>query len=374
MSGEGEKAPKKGGRGRGGFSFAVLLVVALSIVFCKRPDFFIVLIPKYYDGHFVRYLYNFGTNKVNSGVTHVPLLSSIIPTVISKENLKDILAPSGYPQLVKKMITVDQDTILQKVSNGNKGKPMRMLSFESYKDAHFSPSCGQTSIDRTLKNFDDFASDHLFSNVAHNHSHLYAGFEAITDPVIIEDITGLDLKVLGDYRQNNLFTSNLPREIVTAPMHCAPIDSVAIQLLGTKTWFFVSPDDLAAIPNIPMPTAFNLPMTDDELLSKVNKIIVVKQEPGDVLYFGPHWCHVVSTSPGPNLMFNMRYNAVPKIHKGPLSLAGKILLRMATRKMGGLPQDNKDEFPIIFGDLNRFFSNCGPSEFFNSMLKTLNLV
>lgn len=356
--------------------FLALFVAALALVFYLHPDYLIVMIPMYYDGYMVQHLYNSTRDtRRNSGVDpkYAPLISHIHPTKISAENFKDILAPTGYPVLVKKMVPIDPDAIIGKVSVGNQGRPMRMLSFENYSEPHFSPSCSVTSVKREEVNFDVFAKAHLFQNVAKNHSHLYAGFEAITDADTIKDITGLDWKVLGDYKQNNMFTSNLPREIVTAPMHCAPIDSVAIQLLGTKTWFFVSPEDLSGIPNIPMPTAFNLPMTDDELLSKVNKIIVVKQEPGDVLYFGPHWCHVVSTSPGPNLMFNMRYNAITKIMKGPLSLTAKILFRVSTRELGGLPQDNKDKFPVIFMELNKFFSKCGPSTFFNNMLKSLNL-
>lgn len=356
--------------------FSALFVAAAGVFFYFRPDFLITMLPMYYDGYFVQHVYNGTRHKQNSGVNPKlePLISHIHPTEMSAENFKNMLSFPGYPVLIKNMVpTNDPDAILRKVSVGTKGRLMRMLSFENYSDPHFSPSCSTTSVKREEVNFDDFAGSHLFTNVSENHSPLYAGFEAITDPNTINDITGLDWQVLGDYKQNNLFTANLPRTIVTAPMHGAPIDSVAIQLIGTKTWFFVSPEDLAEIPNIPMPTAFNLPLTDDELLSRVKKILVVKAEPGDVLYFGPHWFHTVSTSAGPNLMFNFRYNAVPKVMQGPWSFAAKILFRMSTRSVGSLPQDNKDKFPVIYMELNKFFTKCGPSTFFNNLLKSLNL-
>jgi len=85
------------------------------------------------------------------------------------------------------------------------------------------------------------------------------------------------------------------------------------------------------------------------------------------MYFGPHWCHAVSTAPGPNLMLNMRYNAVPKLKKGPLSLVMKLFIRNFLRPYGGRPQDNLLAFPLIYQDLNSYYDNCGPSEAFNSI-------
>jgi len=203
----------------------------------------------------------------------------------------------------------------------------------------------------------------LFKKNAGNHSGLYAGFESITDPETLEELLGIDIAEMGEYRQNNLFASNFPAESIAATLHCAPIDSVSIQLIGTKTWYFVSPEDLAKLWAVPMPTSFNLPMTDDELLNAIPTLHVAIQRPGDAVYFGPNWCHVVSTSAGPNLMFNLRYKNIQKLKtQGPFSLFAKIVIRMYTRTIGGRPQDNAINYPIIFNDLITYYDDCGLSD------------
>lgn len=337
------------------------LIVVLAYVFVKHTDIIVTLLPKYYDGYFVQAVYP--RDRVNTGkIGKMPVVSQIIPTNLTMATLGKIFHPSGYPVLVKNIMTVDQDKVIGLMAARNKGRTMRMISFENWTSPHMSPSCSALKASE-VASFDDYARSHLFSDVADNHSYLYAGFESITDRATIEEFTGLDLNALGDYRQNNLFTSNFPREILTAAIHCAPIDSLSLQLIGSKTWFFVSPEDLAKIHSIPMPTSFNLPMTDDEMLAAFSNVHIVKQGPGDALYFGPHWCHAVSTSPGPNLMMNIRYNNIELVKKGPLSLTAKLMIRKFTqRAMGGLPQDNTMHFPIIYDDLNQYYDNCGESE------------
>ena len=142
-----------------------------------------------------------------------------------------------------------------------------------------------------------------------------------------------------------------------------------VQLVGTKTWYFVSPDDLADIPSTPMPTFFAFPHTDDELLGKIRHVHVVKQEPGDVLTFGPTWCHAVWTDPGPNVMFNMRYNALDKVKKLPKYLVFKVLARILKNKFGSLrarsginPQDNKANYGRLYSDLVSYYEDCGRSD------------
>lgn len=341
---------------------ALFAVIAYT---CTRHlDLIVTLCPKYIDAYLVRAL--FSRKLTNTGATSLPRVTTIIPSDISMENLKDIISHNGYPVLVKNIMSPDQDRIVQTMFDGNGGREMRMLDYSTWKDPHFSSSCAFLQVSQSVP-FDHFAKHHLFKNVSHNHSSLYAGFESITDVETINQITGLDIEKVGDYRLNNLFTSNFDREILTAPIHCAPIDSVTFQLVGTKTWFFVSPEELATLQNIPMPTAFTLPLTDDQLLSKLKNIYIIKQGPGDAMYFGPHWCHAVSTAPGPNLMLNMRYNAVPKLKKGPLSLVMKLFIRNFLRPYGGRPQDNLLAFPLIYQDLNSYYDNCGPSEAFNSI-------
>jgi hypothetical protein len=342
------------------FSFGV---VYIAYLFYRNPDILITLLPQYYDGYFVHYMYP--KNALNKGAKTIPILSKIIPKDFSTlGSLKDIFDPHGYPVHVKNVVNVDQDRIMNIMTRGNKGKNMRLFSYHNFTSPHISPSCFSFRANH-LASFDEFATNHLFKNVSHNHSFLYAGFESITDADTVKEVVGADIEVMGDYRQNNLFTSNFPREIFTAAMHCAPIDSVSIQLIGTKTWYFVSPDDLSNLNAVPVPTSFNLPMTDDELLEKVKNIYIVKQGPGEALYFGPHWCHAVSTAEGPNLMLNIRYNALDLIKKGPKKLLTKMMIRKYTgRIMGGLPQDNTKLFPILYDSLTNYYDQgCGESNF-----------
>jgi hypothetical protein len=280
--------------------FAVFTVLCAYLV-VKHPDYVAVVLPKYVDAYFVRAMYS--RDKQNTGVTHMPMISRVLPKKV--DQIKDIFDPSGYPVHIKNAINVDQGSLMEILSKGNAGKKMRMISFENWTEPHFSPSCAQMNIPQMIE-FDSYAKAHLFTNVSDQHTHLYAGFESITDPALLTDILGFDVTSLYEYRQNNLFTSNFAKELLSAPMHCAPIDSLTFQLVGTKTWYFVSPDDLASLPSVPMPTCFNMPMTDDELLSRIKNIHIIKQGPGDAVYFGPHWCHAVSTEAGPNVMFNMR--------------------------------------------------------------------
>jgi hypothetical protein len=349
-------------------TWIALLAAFVSFAVYRYPDFVVVLLPKYIDGHFIRLRYD--KSLKNTGITHFPFISQIIPeTNITVDNLRDIFDPNGFPRVVKNIIHTDQDKIMNILARDNAGKMLR--TFTGLTDLHFSPSCGKFRTPHS-EPFDTYARSHMFSNVSWNHTLNYAGFESITDAETVAEITGLDVTQLADYRLNNLFTSNLPRELITATLHCAPIDSLTLQLVGTKTWIFVSPDDLTNYPNIPMPTFFNLPMTDDELLSKVKKLYVVKQQPGDAMYFGPNWCHAVSTSAGPNLMFNMRYNNIPLVKKSPKSLLFKIYARFALgRAIGGLPQENRMNFPIIYDEINEFFKDCGPSEAFSKIYKKI---
>lgn len=345
----------------GKLSFLLVILVAfISYLVKVHPDIIVIVLPQYFDGYFVRWYYP--RDKTNEKVSdRVPMISRMIPHKITPENLGDIFHPDGFPIHAKKVVDMNEEVAMEELVKANKGRSLRLFSFLNFTDPHFSPSCAKFKLSREVP-FDEYANNHLLANASDNHSFDYAGFEAITDSDTLRKMTGIDWSTVGEYRQNNLFTSNFPREILTAPFHCAPIDSISMQLLGSKTWLFISPDDLARIHNVPMPTAFNLPMTDEELLSQIKNIHVVKAEPGDLIYFGPDWCHAVYTSAGRNLMFTLRYNAGKKLRKLPFSLMAKILYRFRTRKFAGLPQDNAKMFPILYDDLNSYFPNCGFSE------------
>ncbi len=357
--------------------FGMIVVIGLLSFLCTvYQDFVIVLLPKYVDAYFMRALYP--RNRKNDGMTTIPILGKLVPTPNAPNIIEQCLnTVNGHPILVKNFVgknKTDQEDILRKLEKANEGKKIRLLDFEGWTIPHFSPSCSRAQdrqVGSTNMDFSDYARSFMIGDSSKNHTYLYAGFESITSVEEVTALTGVDWSEL-DYRQNNLFISNFPKDVVAAPLHGAPIDSFSIQLLGSKTWYFVSPEELASIPNIPMPTCFNLPMTDDELLSKIKNLLVVKQEPGDLLYFGPHWSHVVATSAGPNLMFNVRVNAFDKIFKGPKSLAAKLTIRRLTRPTVGRPQDNKDVYPMLYRDINSYYDECGSSEAFTSIINRIN--
>lgn len=346
-----------------------LIVGVIAYLAKVHPDIIVVLLPRYADAYFVRAMYprdrkNYEEAGVNK-LKHLPFVSKLIPS--KTFSVSDIISSNGFPVLVKNFTSIDEEKIIQKIIEANAGKELRMLSFENWKEPHFSPSCAIPLPIKSVK-FDEFGRNHFGKN-AQNHSYWYAGFEAITDAKAVEELTGYSWRESVDYRQNNMFVSNFPHEILTAPLHGAPIDSVSVQLFGTKTWYFISPEDITAIPTVPMPTIFTLPMTDDELLSKLKHVYVVKQEPGDLLYFGPHWSHAVSTSAGPNLMFNIRVNGMEKLKQGPKSLLMKLLFRKFTRVFAGLPQDNMVNYPILYEDLNAYYPECEKSQMFAKLLE-----
>lgn len=350
------------------FKGTILATIFFAWLWRNHLDIVITLAPKNVDFFILEQM--FSREGKNTGLTREPMVSTILPTEgITKENLQDIFHKDGFPTLVKGVLNTDQDLIVGEMTKRNKGKDMRMLTFESWESPHFSPSCG--ALESSITNsFDDYSTNHLFTNVADNHSYYYAGFEAITDAETVNTMTGLDVEVLGDYKTNNLFTSNFPHEILTASTHCAPIDSFTLQLVGTKTWFFVSPEDLSGVGAIPMPTSFPLPITDDDFISKVKNIYVLRQEPGDAMYFGPHWCHAVSTSKGPNLMMNMRYLSLPKMMGGPFNLFVKMVIRrfISPRGDGVNPQANKLLYPGIYDALTLWYNQgCGETEWFKKL-------
>ena len=349
----------------------VIAAIAFAY-FCRyHIDVLICALPKYIDGYFVRLVYS--RNRKNSNLPNpkVPNLSKTPYYTLPLEDVKDVLDVNGYPRLIEDYAVVDHDKTIGMLHKMNAGRQMRMLDTEGiWKEHHFSPSCNRLTADsKTMVAFDDFAGNHLFKKHSNNHSALYAGFESITDPETLDELLGVDIRGFGDYKQNNLFASNFEKPTLAASMHCAPIDSVSIQLIGTKIWFFVSPEDLAKVPNVPMPTAFPLPITDDELLAAVSNIHVVTQKPGDLVSFGPNWCHAVLTLPGPNLMFNLRFFANKKLRMGPKSLLLKVVMRVYTRTIEGRPQDNEKVYPILFKDLTEYYTDCGQSEAMNKIVQ-----
>lgn len=344
-----------------------LAVVAFAYAFKSNIDLFITILPKPLDHYFTRMYWS--DKKVNTGKPFKePMIIRTPYYVESINNTKDLIDPTGRLRLVKNFLPVDADKSIALLHKRNQGRSMRMLHVVN-PDHHISPSCGHAK-ETVQIDFDDYAKNHLYSRVAHNHSDLWAGFETITDPEALDELLGFPILEVGDYKQNSLFASNFPEDIISATFHCAPIDSISLQLIGTKTWFFVSPEELARVQSTPMPTFFPFPMTDEELFAKFDHVHVTVQRPGDAIYFGPNWCHSVLTSSGPNLMFNLRYKAFAKVFKySPISLSIKLMFRMLLRTPAGIPQDNIRVFGKLYQDLVNFYVDCGPSEYTKKLVR-----
>ncbi|KAH8070158.1 hypothetical protein JL721_5383 [Aureococcus anophagefferens] len=305
-------------------------------------DAVITVLPKPVDDVLLRCLYPREKVNTNAGSVHLPHITYARPIALEDgEDLSAAFDPRGYPKLLRNVVARDQDAIVAYLAERNAGRTMRMLDYTE---------AIESGAPRRLA------------------SALYAGFEAITDADAVAEVVGVDITELGgrDYRLNQLFTSNFANGTASAALHCAPIDSVVVQLVGTKTWYFVAPDDLKDIPATPMPTFFAFPHTDDELVARVRHVHVVKQRPGDVLYFGPSWCHAVWTEPGPNVMFNMRYNAPHLVKAGPRYLFWKVMARILKnnirQKSGINPQDNKKFYGRLYEDLMSYYADCGRSD------------
>jgi len=350
----------------------IIGIVIFSYVLRNHADVILVLLPKYVDALFFHILYSAKRSQKNANKPiREPIVSKVPYYHEPLDDLNNIFDKDGYPRLVKEFAVVDHDKTVEFLYKRNKGRHMRMLDFGADVLDHFSPSCSRGfSVPRETA-FDEYAENHLFSNKSSNHSGLYAGFESITDSDDVQKLLGRDLRNLGngDYKQNNLFTSNFDKDLMSATLHCAPLDSVSIQLFGTKTWFFVGPQDLNNFQNVPFPTAFNVPMTDDELLSKIRNVHVAVQRPGDLVYFGPNWCHAVFTSKGPNLMFNLRYLTKEKLLRTlPFKQIFKSFFRKLTRSFAMVPQDNLVKFPYIYHDISNWMTDCGPSDALNRLI------
>jgi len=290
-----------------------------------------------------------------------PMLSEVLPTNITQ--LSDIFHPKGYPVVVENYVDApDFPSLAARLLKENRGKKIRVLNFgmkTALNESHMSncASGGPFAEEPVMMNFEDFIQN------MEDMDDLYAGFETITDIEVVNDLLGgTDFRELvPNYKQNNLFFANFRRTLLSAGFHCAPIDSLAIQITGKKTWFLASPEQLAALTNIPLPTFFPIGLNDDDLLDQVKEFRIVTAGPGDALYFGPNWCHAVITHQGPNIMFNMRYDAKHKVKGGPLSLLAKIIFRSLTRTFGKNPQDNSETQGPIYQRITKMFENCGRS-------------
>jgi len=323
-----------------------------------------MFIPKPYDAQVLNLLFDLtATNDPNSWAP-APLLTYVEHTPIN--NITEIVDPNGLPILVRNYVDPPSEKfILDTLIEKNKGRPIRVLDWRNRTENHISPACGGVPKNKITMNFEEYAAK------LESVRNLYAGFEKLTDAEVVSKFLGFQMEdiIPGQYKQNNLFLSNFDRTLMSAGLHCAPIDSVAIQLVGKKTWLLASPDQLAEVKAIPMPTFFPLSMTDDELFTKFSEFRVVEAGPGDALYFGPNWCHAVITHEGTNVMFNARFNARQKFLDGNKWNLLRLIFRKWTRDFAGNPQDNVETQGPLYDTINNQFEDCKTSNRLEEIVK-----
>ena len=114
------------------------------------------------------------------------------------------------------------------------------------------------------------------------------------------------------------FISNLKAGKISAPIHGnSATSSMAVQFIGKKTWLFFPPHvyrdfdmmDAFAGTGSAFPT---------QAPKKSYEVYVYTAQPGDVLFFGENWAHVVYTHPGPNLLMNFRHFEVGNLLRQPI--------------------------------------------------------
>lgn len=337
--------------------------VLLSIFFYYWPECLIMIMPVPLDNWLLQKIWPPHSNPNDPDYWAAdPILAEVLPTKINE--LKDIIHPKGYPVVVENYVdALDFHSVIKPaLLEANRGKQIRVLDFglkTALNESHMSNCAagGPFQEDPVYINFEEFISN------MEDMDDLYAGFETITPVETVNELLGgFDFtKLVPGYKQNNLFFANFRRTLLSAGFHCAPIDSIAIQLVGKKTWFLASPEQLARLISIPLPTFFGVGLNDDDLIDQIKEFKIVQAGPGDALYFGPNWCHAVITHQGPNIMFNLRYDAWKKFKKGPLSLLLKVIFRTFTRTFGANPQENTETQGPIYKTLTQMFDDCGPS-------------
>ena len=118
------------------------------------------------------------------------------------------------------------------------------------------------------------------------------------------------------------FISNLISDQITAGFHANPItDSMAVQLVGKKTWLFLPSDTYLRLMRSTFAGSALLPKQAPPLGSHP-EVYVITTQPGDVMFFPESWGHAVYTYEGPNLLMN--YRKVCYIMSHPCLLVGAV--------------------------------------------------
>lgn len=140
-------------------------------------------------------------------------------------------------------------------------------------------------------------------------------FSTIRQLFALLQLPGIDVDKMNF---EHAFISNLKAGKISAPIHGnSATSSMAVQFIGKKTWLFFPPHvyrdfdmmDAFAGTGSAFPT---------QAPKKSYEVYAYTAQPGDVLFFGENWAHVVYTHPGPNLLMNFRHFEVGNLLRQPI--------------------------------------------------------
>ncbi|RYG67368.1 hypothetical protein EON64_07595 [archaeon] len=151
----------------------------------------------------------------------------------------------------------------------------------------------------------------FFDLPVEQHRAPYASFLTFLKPRTVVDDAGHEL---GDYvsvRADTNFLGNFPRDVMATPIHAAAYpNTYALQYIGTKLWVFMSPEDMERYNPINSPSTLLQTGSEAAFFRDTPAVSISVADPGDLVYFPPHWGHAVVTKAGPNVMFALREPAL----------------------------------------------------------------
>jgi hypothetical protein len=156
------------------------------------------------------------------------------------------------------------------------------------------------------KNFDlEHVRISTVSSVLLGESGQYASFSKLSGPSSdkVWNIIGANFST-DSIMADHSFISNLPRPMITAQFHANSLTtSMAVQLEGSKTWFFIDRETWVNSWGAEPAAGIGMPTHTPR---EKTKLYVYTSQPGDILFFPASYAHAVITHAGRNVMVNFR--------------------------------------------------------------------
>jgi len=164
---------------------------------------------------------------------------------------------------------------------------------------------GSTHPNQTLDNIRD--SPDCYVGFIHSTEH-QRQLAKVMPFIDVEDNHARRQKIVGgggQLRLGNTFVSNFQKAQVSAPQHAALPESLVYQWRGEKI-FIVSRK--SAVPEVYAinPVVHPFPGCVENWANSDEQMWIAHTKPGTYFYFPPMWRHTVYTSPGLNVMTNLR--------------------------------------------------------------------